>query len=865
LIKYFLLLAIIFNLFVYAKDEIRFGVFAYLGKEQTYEKYKHLEKYLNSVLKQKVVIEILSIEEMEEKIFNKQLDIATTNPTHFLVVRQKFALSGAIATLVAQNESEVLSSHLGGVIIAKANGKINTVHDIKGKTIATPSVKHMGGFRSQAYELSKYGIDVINNKKILEINTSHQDVIKAVLEDKAEVGFVRDGIVELMIANQTLRMDDIIILNKQSNKKHPYIVSTELYPEWPVFALPYTDEGIVKNIISALYSIEPNMPFSKLSGIGGYTLPADYLKVEELARTLKLPPFDKIYEIGYKEIWQKYKFDIIVTFLALFIILAYYIKDFRRKDFLNSLLINIGDGVYGVDKNGNCIWINKSALDMVGFSKKEVLYKNQHLLFHHHKTTGELYQECQCPIHLTIKDKKTRECDEHFIAKNGKFFPVHLSVSPHGKKGGAIVIFRDISKQKEQEQQIIKHKDKLELIMKTAHIGLWEFDVSEKNLFLDKNIYFILEYPDNISLDYDEMITIIHPDDRQKFDNILNYDFAFYDEFKIEIRIQRKDGSYAWIEVCGKATKKDNDFASNILLGTFNDITHIKEYEEILEDEVKIKTKELEDINQNLEFKVNEELEKNRQKDILLQQQSRLVALGEMIGNIAHQWRQPLSVITASVSGLQLKHELGFLSSCDIAEINDNVMNNARFLTNTIENFSKFFKQDVSKKSFFVVDVLNDTISIIQASYNNNFIQIEKHFDKSLDYYGSENLLSQVVLNILSNSKDAFISQTQDDNKNKKVIISLFKDDKNIKITIKDNAGGIPENIKEKIFDPYFTTKHQSQGTGLGLFMSAQIIKTNFDGTISVDNTTDENGFGACFEISFPLNNNEDAKRLANE
>ncbi|MEJ5168817.1 MAG: PhnD/SsuA/transferrin family substrate-binding protein, partial [Arcobacteraceae bacterium] len=391
------------------KNEIRFGVFAYLGKEQTYDKYKHLENYLNGVLKQKVVIEVLSAEEIEEKISNKELDIVTTNPTHFLLIRHKFALSGAIATLISKSEYGVLTSQLGGVIIANVGSNINNVYDVQDKKIATPGIQNMGGFRSQAYELRKYGVDVLNNKNFIEIKTSHQDVVKAVLEEKADVGFIRDGILELMLADGTLRMDDIKILNPQPSHLHPYMVSTELYPEWPVFALPYTDRDIIKNIVSALYAIEPSMEVSKLSGIGGYTLPADYLKVEKLARSLKLPPFDRVEEIGYKDIWQKYKFDILVILFALSVIIAYYIRDYKRKDFLNSLLINIGDGVYGVDKDGLCIWINKSALDMLGYMKKDVLYKNQHFLFHHHKLSGEDYHECECPIHQTVKDGKKRE------------------------------------------------------------------------------------------------------------------------------------------------------------------------------------------------------------------------------------------------------------------------------------------------------------------------------------------------------------------------------------------------------------------------------------------------------------------------
>ena len=861
----FLFLVVLYiNIFAsQQKNEIRFGVFAYLGKEQTYAKYKPLEDYLNSILKQKVIIEVLSTDEIEEKILNKELDIVTTNPTHFLLVRNKFALSGAIATLISKNEYGVLTSQLGGVIVAKAHGKVNNVFDIKDKKIATPSSKHMGGFRAQAYELVKYGVDIIHSKNIIEIPNSHQDVVKAVLEDKADVGFVRDGILELMIANGTLRMEDIQIINPQASANHPYMVSTELYPEWPVFALPYTDKEVIKNIVSALYAIEPSMEVSKISNIGGYTLPADYLRVEKLARTLKLPPFDQVDEIGYKDIWQKYKFDILVTLFALLVVVAYYVRDYKRKDFLNSLLINIGDGVYGVDKDGTCVWINKSALDMLGYMKKDVLYKNQHFLFHHHKLSGEDYKECDCPIHRTIKDGIKREVTEYFIKKDGSFFPVFLSVSPYSKKGGAIVVFRDITILKQQEEELSKKNDKLKLTIESSHIGIWEWDLLKDLIVFDKNIFDILEYDKNFVVNRQTFFGMVHTSDLFKLKGVFHSELIFSDEFKIEIRVKRMDNSYAWVEVRGKVIQKDNNGDPTQLIGTFNDITHIKEYEEILEDEVKQKTKELETINQNLELMIAQEVEKNRQKDVLLQQQSRLAALGEMIGNIAHQWRQPLSAITAAISGLKLKYDLGLMEPEDMEEINEHVMQNARFLSSTIDNFRNFFKQDMEKKTFVVSDILEDCIKIIKAAYDSNFIRLEKQIDKTVHYYGSDNMLSQVVLNILSNAKDAFINQSG--NNNKEVSVLMYRDGSNIVIKIKDNAGGISDEIKDKIFDPYFTTKHQSQGTGLGLYMSTQIIRNHFEGDISVHNIGEDGKMGACFEISFPFVEDENTKRVINE
>ncbi len=144
-----------------------------------------------------------------------------------------------------------------------------------------------------------------------------------------------------------------------------------------------------------------------------------------------------------------------------------------------------------------------------------------------------------------------------------------------------------------------------------------------------------------------------------------------------------------------------------------------------------------------------------------------------------------------------------------------------------------------------------DSINIVKASYDNSYITIHTDFDTEINTLGIKNILSQVILNILSNAQDALI---QNKIKNKKVTFSLRQSKELITITVKDNGGGIRNEIIDKIFDPYFTTKHQSQGTGLGLYMSSQIIQKHFQGHLSVFNVEDSDGLGACFVLEFLKN-----------
>ena len=285
-----------------------------------------------------------------------------------------------------------------------------------------------------------------------------------------------------------------------------------------------------------------------------------------------------------------------------------------------------------------------------------------------------------------------------------------------------------------------------------------------------------------------------------------------------------------------------------------SDMQMIKSLNDTLELKVIEKTKELSQLNDTLKQKVIEEVEKNRKKDKQIIQQSRYAALGEMIGNIAHQWRQPLSAISTTSSAMKVEMQIGVASKEDIEKAFDNIMNYVNFLNQTIEDFRGFFRQDLKQEEFNMLNSLENTLKIIFASYKDNNIKIVTNFmAKELLVIGSSSELSQVFINILNNAKDIMLEKNIAD---KKIyLLSKTHEDSN-EIRIMDNGGGVEESIIEKIFDPYFTTKHKSQGTGIGLYMSKEIIEKKFNGTLCVLNKeaiiNDELFKGACFQIIIP-------------
>ena len=223
-------------------------------------------------------------------------------------------------------------------------------------------------------------------------------------------------------------------------------------------------------------------------------------------------------------------------------------------------------------------------------------------------------------------------------------------------------------------------------------------------------------------------------------------------------------------------------------------------------------------------------------------------SMGDMMENIAHQWRQPLSVISTCASGIQLKKECGTFEEKDLLLYMDKILKATNYLSGTIDTFRSFIKEENKIKELVIQDKIDTVLNILQASLQNNFIKVIKNIDYNnpIKMTLHEAELSQVLINIITNAKEILNKNHIED---KWIKISLSKENKKAIITIEDNGGGIPESILSNVFDPYFTTKHPSQGTGLALYLSQRIVRDSLQGKLYVQNTPN----GAKFFIELPL------------
>ena len=261
---------------------------------------------------------------------------------------------------------------------------------------------------------------------------------------------------------------------------------------------------------------------------------------------------------------------------------------------------------------------------------------------------------------------------------------------------------------------------------------------------------------------------------------------------------------------------------------------------------------ELQVLNENLANRVQDEVEKNRKKDQVLFEHTKMAALGEMIGNIAHQWRQPLSVISTAATGMQLQQEVGALDGTNVIKTCNSINENAQYLSRTIDDFTRFIKGNSKKEIFNLNKSIQSFLTLVNSSVKKYQIQIKIDIAKDIELNGLQNELNQCFINLFNNSKDAllFVEPT------KLILISAYREKDALVIIFKDNGGGIDEKYIGKVFEPYFTTKHQSQGTGLGLNMTYRLIVEGMHGTINVINETYEyegdKYTGAKFIIRLP-------------
>ncbi|MCG3685857.1 HAMP domain-containing histidine kinase, partial [Aliarcobacter butzleri] len=278
------------------------------------------------------------------------------------------------------------------------------------------------------------------------------------------------------------------------------------------------------------------------------------------------------------------------------------------------------------------------------------------------------------------------------------------------------------------------------------------------------------------------------------------------------------------------------------------DITQQRNYEISIREkalELKVAKLQLENLNSSLEKRIEDEIKKNTKQQHMIMQQNKLAQMGEMIENIAHQWRQPLAQINSSIILIDAILEKHNFKDTLVENKLTEIESLTSYMSKTISDFKNFFNPNKKKTIFKVENAIQKASDVLKGLINSHHIQIEINIEKDLKINSYLGELQQVILIIINNSIDAFIHMNIHF---PKILINAYTDNESLVIHIEDNALGINSDLLDKIFEPYFTTKHKAQGTGLGLYIAKMVVENSLLGFLSIENKQN----GACFTIKIP-------------
>ncbi len=562
--------------------------------------------------------------------------------------------------------------------------------------------------------------------------------------------------------------------------------------------------------------------------------------IEQISFEL-LPKLDDIVKLYEKEsqqrtenLVQKELLILYGTLFTLFVLTVIFILIFNsikkserlleerlaKEAQLQSITQASQDAIIQMDANGNISFWNPAAERILGYKADEVIGKHLHNLL-----TPQRYMPAHNKAFPHFVKHGTgnaigKTIELEAIHKNGHEIIIALSLSAvkQNNEWHAVGIMRDITNEKEKENQLINQTEALKQSQETLSENVLYSKTDSRGIITEASDVFckLSGYSKEELIGRSHNI-VRHPDIPKSHYKELWATLKNKQTWHGEFKNLRKDGGYYWVDATiSPEYDKDGNFIG--YLSIRHDITAKKSFEE----------------QQNLIF-----------------EQAKMASMGEMIANIAHQWRQPLNSISLCASGIKLDKEFGTLTDEKTDIFIKTIVDNTEYLSTTINTFRDFIRGDGKKVKINICDLVSKGVALAKDSLADNQIQlinniVPKENGEPLYVEVSVNEFSQVIINILSNAKDVILERNI---QNGSIQLNSAKEEDKVIITIEDNAGGIPEKILPKIFEPYFTTKHQSQGTGLGLHMSYRIINESIHGKIYAKNTNN----GAKFFIEIPL------------
>ncbi|HHL18264.1 MAG TPA: PAS domain S-box protein [Thiothrix sp.] len=429
----------------------------------------------------------LGFYEIEAAVGQNNVDFILTNPAIFINLQAR----NWVTPLATRNNAvgDGTSYNIfGSVIFTKSNrDDINTLYDLKGKHFSAVNETSLGGYQMAWREMKQQGLTLNKMTTKLTFENSHYQVVLKVLNGQADAGTVRTDTLESLYADGIISPDSVKVLNAKKSANFPLLHSTSLYPEWPFSKVNHIDEVLAEQVALTLVRMPLDDPARIPAGYSRWSLPKDYTEVHNLLKELHLPPYALSNSFTWQDAMERYRYWVLGSLFLVLLLLGTssslmrrnkYLKNLKRRlERQNKLILNsVSDGIYGVDKQGNCTFVNQAMQDMTGWQAKELINQPIYPLLHHTHKDGNKAQLEDSPMYASLKDDQSHfTSDDIFWRKDGNSIAVEYSTAPiKGRSAntiGVVIVFRDITQRKKAQEKTKQHQLQLAHVARLSTLG----------------------------------------------------------------------------------------------------------------------------------------------------------------------------------------------------------------------------------------------------------------------------------------------------------------------------------------------------------------------------------------------------------
>ncbi|MDE2439663.1 MAG: PhnD/SsuA/transferrin family substrate-binding protein, partial [Betaproteobacteria bacterium] len=826
--------------------------------------------YLNSTRPtQAVTLAVLNYPELTEAVKNKQIDFVLTQPVHYIQLAREHDLLSPLATLIERNGDKQLAT-FGGVILTRSDRRdIQRLSDLRGKRIATSSRSSLGGYLMQAYELHQIGIELPDDAQIIETRQSQDSTVAELLAGRVDVAFVRTGVIESMQREQKLDPTLLRIVNRQPAENYPQPLSTRLYPEWPVAAMPWANPDLTRQIAAALLSLSSSGNAQRAAQMYGFTVPGDYRPVEKLMRQFRLPPFETPPEFTLSDVMRQYGFTLAIGgslgALALLFVVLTLLRSVRKLKTERALTAAAMAKVVAAENRFRAIFENVDALAIQAYRQDGIiLYWNHASERIYGYTAAEAIGKSLFDLIIPpgMRDEVRNTVDQMFerqaaipagrltlMRKGGspvEVYSSHAIIESSDQGTMMYCLDIDMSELSRTEQALLQSETKQQMILRTLGEGVYGTDNNGVCTFINPAGLALLGYEEQDVLGHDtHSLFHHHYADGSPFpveECSLRRTIRDGKTRRLNDTFWRKNGSSFPARVTVSAITRDEAIAGAVT--TFSDIsesrriTHeLEMHRNHLEEQVRLRTEQLEIARRDAEAS-------SRSKSAFL-------------ANMSHEIRTPLNAVLGMVH--LLKRDAPTLEQIDRLEKIDMASQHLLAVINDILDISKIEagKLVLDETAVDIGNILKRVVSVLgeRAREKGLTLHIESD-DFTHSLLGDPTRISQCLINYVGNAIK-FTEHGQVTIRARR--ISASDNNVTIRFEVEDTGPGIAEASVNRLFGIFeqadSSTSRKFGGTGLGLAITKRLAEL-MGGGVGVRSTL---GQGSCFWFTATLKPTDEA------